>query len=112
MHHLEELRKAGRPKPSVNQIELHAFLKQKEIVDYCRLNDIALMAYAPLARLMKADDSTVTKIASRFFEITSQNILNFHVCLSGPKLIITNAFYGFFNSCRMLSKSCQFSKTN
>ncbi len=35
-------------KPVVNQIELHPFLPQTNLVRYCQLNDIQVMAYAPL----------------------------------------------------------------
>lgn len=66
VHHLEELRKAGRPIPSVNQIELHPFLKQTDIVNYCRTHNIALMAYAPVARMTQATHPTLTAIAARF----------------------------------------------
>lgn len=34
--------------PVVNQIECHPFLTQKEILDFCLENDIAVMAFSPL----------------------------------------------------------------
>lgn len=48
--HLEEIREAGFETPSVNQIELHPFCQQKDIVDYCRSHDIVVQAYTPLVR--------------------------------------------------------------
>ncbi|KAG6860701.1 hypothetical protein C0995_008373 [Termitomyces sp. Mi166 len=44
IHHLEEIREAGLPTPTVNQIE------QKPIVEYCRAHGIAVSAYCPLVR--------------------------------------------------------------
>ncbi|KAK9875409.1 hypothetical protein WA026_007803 [Henosepilachna vigintioctopunctata] len=35
-------------KPSCLQIELHAYLQQNELVDFCKKNDIIVMAYSPL----------------------------------------------------------------
>ncbi|KAH8109889.1 Aldo/keto reductase [Phellopilus nigrolimitatus] len=48
--HLEELREAGFEAPAVNQIELHPFCQQKDIVAYCNANKIVLQAYCPLVR--------------------------------------------------------------
>ncbi|GLB45289.1 putative aldo keto reductase [Lyophyllum shimeji] len=50
VEHLEDLREAGLPTPTVNQIELHPFCQQKDIVDYCRKHGIIIQAYSPLAR--------------------------------------------------------------
>lgn len=48
--HLEGLREAGLEMPEVNQIELHCWLQQREVVAYHRRHGIATMAYSPLAR--------------------------------------------------------------
>ncbi|GFZ49810.1 Uncharacterized oxidoreductase [Saitozyma sp. JCM 24511] len=45
--HLEEL---PQPVPAVNQIELHPWCQQREIVSYCEKNGIALQAYCPIVR--------------------------------------------------------------
>ena len=34
--------------PAVNQVELHPYLAQPELVAFCREHGIALMAYSPL----------------------------------------------------------------
>ena len=34
--------------PRVNQVELHPYLAQPELVSYCKARGIALMAYSPL----------------------------------------------------------------
>lgn len=38
----------ARIKPANIQIELHVYLQQKELVDFCRKNDITIVAYSPL----------------------------------------------------------------
>ncbi|CAE6392669.1 unnamed protein product [Rhizoctonia solani] len=48
--HLEEIKQAGLEAPTVNQIELHPWCQQKDIVDYCKKNDIVVQAYCPIVR--------------------------------------------------------------
>merc|ERR1711871_1159176 len=35
------------PPPSVNQVEIHPYLRQHELTEYCRASGIRLMAYSP-----------------------------------------------------------------
>lgn len=35
-------------KPVVLQVELHIYLQQRELVDFCKANDIVVTAYSPL----------------------------------------------------------------
>ncbi|KAJ9119567.1 hypothetical protein QFC22_003276 [Naganishia vaughanmartiniae] len=58
--HLETLK---GEKPVINQLELHCFMQQKDITDYCQKNGIVLQAYSPLVRMQKSDDPTLVKIA-------------------------------------------------
>lgn len=46
--HLDELLGGCRVKPHVNQIELHPYLAQDELVALCRAEGIAVAAYSPL----------------------------------------------------------------
>jgi len=49
IRHLEALRKTARIwPPSVNQIELHPYHQQIELVEYCRKHGITIQAYASL----------------------------------------------------------------
>ena len=45
---LELLIKNSSEKPEVNQIELHPYLQQWEMLDFCKKHDICLTAYSPL----------------------------------------------------------------
>lgn len=35
-------------KPACLQVELHVYFQQNELVDFCKANDIAVVAYSPL----------------------------------------------------------------
>ncbi|KAI1768187.1 NADP-dependent oxidoreductase domain-containing protein [Hypoxylon sp. FL1150] len=73
--HIEELKPFAKVwPPHVNQIELHPWSQQKEIVAYCERHGIAVEAYCPLVRNRKADDETLVGIA-RKHDVTPSQVL-------------------------------------
>lgn len=48
IRHLETVSRAAGIRPEMNQVELHPYLAQKELVVYCRQQKIQLAAYSPL----------------------------------------------------------------
>ena len=63
--HLEGLKAAGLPPPSVNQIELHPYHRNEPLVQYCREHGIGVMGYSPLTRCTKLDDPDLLKVAQK-----------------------------------------------
>lgn len=63
--------------PAVNQLELHPWLQQREVVDYCHKNGIVVEAYCPLVRNQKANDSTLNEIAKRHGKTTAQVLVRY-----------------------------------
>ncbi len=45
---LANLIEEGSVKPEVNQVELHPYLQQKELLEYCQGEDVLVSAYSPL----------------------------------------------------------------
>jgi|TARA_Y100000034_G_scaffold135022_1_gene205372 diketogulonate reductase-like aldo/keto reductase len=50
---------------SVNQVEFHPRLYQKQLLDFCNQNKISITSYSPLAMGMVFKDPTLTKIANK-----------------------------------------------
>lgn len=70
--HLEELLKECSIKPAVNQVELHVYLQQPELIDYCRSHGIVLEAYSPLAHGYGLDNSALKDIAEKYHKTPAQ----------------------------------------
>lgn len=65
IRHLEEMKDYVTTMPAVNQVELHLFLQQPELIEYCRKHGITVEAYSPLAHGTPMDDETVASIAKK-----------------------------------------------
>lgn len=46
---IERILSSAVIRPANLQIEVHLYFQQNELVDYCKKNDISVVAYAPLA---------------------------------------------------------------
>jgi len=73
--HLEHLLKDCKIKPVVNQVELHVFLQQPELVEFCKQHGIVVEAYSPLAHGHGLDDPVLTEIAKKHGKTTAQIML-------------------------------------
>ncbi|XP_020902740.1 uncharacterized protein LOC110241225 isoform X2 [Exaiptasia diaphana] len=72
VNHLEEMRKAGKPTPSVNQFELNCFWRKEELVKYCHEHGIAVMGFSPIFRNKKHDHPVLNDIAKRYNKSVAQ----------------------------------------
>jgi diketogulonate reductase-like aldo/keto reductase len=75
--HLEEMKGYAHEMPSVNQVELHVFLQQPELIEYCHDNNIQIEAYSPLAHGHSMDNEVVQKIADKYNKSYAQVMLRF-----------------------------------
>lgn len=78
VEHLEEVLKVCTIAPMVNQIEIHPYLTQVEVVDYCQKKDILVEAWSPLAKAEALRDPVLTTIAERHGVSAAQVILRWH----------------------------------
>ena len=63
--HLDEVLEHGSIVPAVDQVEMHPFLQRNDVLERCRRNGIAVVAFSPLARGRWLDDPVIVDVASR-----------------------------------------------
>ncbi|MDR1284935.1 MAG: aldo/keto reductase [Campylobacteraceae bacterium] len=78
-YHLREIFKTAKIKPSVNQIEIHPILSQKEIREFCKKENIAVEAYSPLGRAKILNIPQIVAIAKKYGKTSAQVILRWHL---------------------------------
>lgn len=74
---VKHLKALPGPTPAVNQIELHPWCQQRDIVDYCREKGIVVQAYCPLVRADEGrlSDPVLVDIAKRHGKAPTQVLL-------------------------------------
>jgi len=65
IRHLEDMKKYTKITPQINQVEMHVFLQQPELVKYCQDNGIVVEAYSPIAHGKEMNDPVIEKIAKK-----------------------------------------------
>lgn len=90
---LERLLALCRVPPAVNQVELHPYLVQPEMINFCKSKNIALTAYSPFGsparppQLYRGDtdpeklleDPVVAEIAKKHRHSPAQVLLRYHI---------------------------------
>ena len=66
IRHLTELLAETGTVPAVNQVELHPYLYQRDLVDFCAAKGIVIEAYSPLTRGKRLKDSKLLALAKKY----------------------------------------------
>ena len=77
--HLEELKKTAQVMPMINQIEIHPLNNKAEMIDYCRDNNIELMAWSPIMRGKLFENEDMIKLSEKYKKSVAQIILRWHI---------------------------------
>lgn len=75
INHLKELIENAEIIPAVNQIEFHPRLVQKDLMEYCKLNNIQLEAWSPLMRGSVFQIPLLQKFSYKYKRTISQIVL-------------------------------------
>lgn len=76
--HLEDLKTVNNVVPSLNQVEWHPKLREVELHEYCKKNNIVLQAYSSLGSSFNStlrNDPIIKNIAQRIGKSPSQVLL-------------------------------------
>uniref|UniRef100_A0A8C0JE30 NADP-dependent oxidoreductase domain-containing protein n=1 Tax=Chelonoidis abingdonii TaxID=106734 RepID=A0A8C0JE30_CHEAB len=88
---LERLLSVCRIKPAANQVELHPYLTQPQLVEYCKSKGIVLIAYSPFgcpalpcpsgenSPVPLLENPTVNEIAQKHGKTSAQVLIRFHI---------------------------------
>ncbi|KAJ6580945.1 NADP-dependent oxidoreductase domain-containing protein [Mycena capillaripes] len=76
---LEQLLKTAKIVPAVNQVEMHPYLAQTELLEYCRNKGIAVTAYSPSGHEKVRSDPAIVALAEKYKVTPTQIILAWHL---------------------------------
>jgi diketogulonate reductase-like aldo/keto reductase len=77
--HLEELLANAKVSPSVDQIEVHPFLQQRETRAFCAAQGIVVEAYSPLTHGTLIDHAAITAVARSVQKSNAQVLLRWGI---------------------------------
>ena len=69
---LTRARELSEHEITTNQVQYNPYWSQSELLDYCRIHDIALTAYSPLAHGGALDDPVLKEIGARYDRTPAQ----------------------------------------
>ncbi len=72
IRHLQELLRECEVPPAVNQVELHVYLQQPELVKFCQDHGIVVEAYSPLAHGEGLDNPVLAEVAVKHDKTPAQ----------------------------------------
>ncbi|MGG7212492.1 aldo/keto reductase [Clostridium nigeriense] len=77
--HLEELKKTAKIMPMTNQIEIHPGCTQKDMVEYCKENNIQLVAWSPIMRGRVLTEPIMIELSKKYNKTIPQITLRWHI---------------------------------
>lgn len=86
IRHLKEMELYGNEPPAVNQVELHIFLQQPELIEYCQEHNISIEAYSPLAHAHAMDEPVIREIAKKHDKSYAQIMLRW--CIEHDLIVL------------------------
>ncbi|KAF8913292.1 reductase AKOR2 [Mucidula mucida] len=86
---LDPLLETAKVVPAVNQVELHPYLVQEDLRQYCKDKGIMITAYTPSGRETVRSDPKIVGLAAKYNVTPTQLILGWHLARGVP--IITKS---------------------
>lgn len=77
--HLEELKESAKIMPMVNQIEVHPFNTREKLREYCRANNIQVVAWSPISRGRVLSNELLIRLSEKYSKTITQIVLKWHI---------------------------------
>ena len=77
--HLEELKESAKIMPMVNQVEVHPFNTRKKLREYCKVNNIQMVAWSPISRGRVLTNELLIKLSEKYSKTITQVVLKWHI---------------------------------
>ncbi len=77
--HLKKLMSNSEIVPAVNQIELHPYLVDWDLVDFCKTESIAIESWSPIVKGAIATDETLSAIGAKYGKSAVQVTIRWHL---------------------------------
>jgi len=90
VHHLKDVLQSATVKPTVNQVEFHPRLVQRDLLDFCRQQGIVQEAWSPLMKGKAAEVPLLRELAGKYGKTPSQVVLRWdlqHGVVTIPKSV-------------------------
>lgn len=66
INHLRSMESYASELPVINQVEMHLFLQQQKLLEYCRSKNIVIEAYSPLAHAKDMNNLLIQQLAEKY----------------------------------------------
>lgn len=77
--HLEELKESEKIMPMVNQVEVHPFNTRKKLWEYCKVNNIQMVAWSPISRGRVLTNELLISLSEKYNKTVTQVVLRWHI---------------------------------
>jgi diketogulonate reductase-like aldo/keto reductase len=79
VEHLRTLLEHSEITPTVNQVEFHPFLYQRDLLEFCKAHNIRLEAYSPLTKGRKLSHPLLQKLSKKYKKTPAQILLRWGI---------------------------------
>ena len=79
VEHLEELKKTAKIMPMVNQVDIHPFSTKNNIINYCKDNNIKVVAWSPISRGRVLSNELMIDLSQKYKKSIVQIVLRWHM---------------------------------
>ena len=89
-YHLEDLLAHSALVPAVNQVEFHPYLRQPELLDFCKARGIQMEAWSPLMQGHVFEVPEIRRLAEKYGKKPAQIVLRWdlqHEVVTIPKSV-------------------------